>query len=125
MGYNGINNKYYKRKEPIAWKKQKETLYRLSDNFISQEPEKGMPVPENSIELVVKMINICYNKDAEVLKKSRTMNEYSRMILPCKRSDKDMRHLGGGPRDGHQEMQGRKRADGISAKIRRRRCTKC
>ena len=87
MGYNGINNKYYKRKEPIAWKKQKETLYRLSDNFISQEPEKGMPVPENSIELVVKMINICG--------------------------------------DGHQEMQGRKRADGISAKIRRRRCTKC
>ncbi len=47
--------------------------YRLSNNFIAKPPE-------NSIEVVVKLVNINYNKDKELLKKSRTLMEYSRFV---------------------------------------------
>ena len=46
---------------------------RLSDNFVS-------PAPENSAELVAKLINIRYNEGAEILKHSQTMKEYSLFI---------------------------------------------
>ncbi len=36
--------------------------------------------PENSIELVVNVYNICYAEDREILKKSKTLGEYSRFI---------------------------------------------
>ena len=47
--------------------------YRLSENFTATPPE-------NSIEVVVKLVNINYNKDKELLKKSRTLMEYSRFV---------------------------------------------
>ena len=47
--------------------------YRLSDNFVAKPPE-------NSMEVVVKLVNINYNKDRELLKKSRTLMEYSRFV---------------------------------------------
>ena len=36
--------------------------------------------PENSIEIVVKIYNICYNENKEILHKSRTLREYSQFI---------------------------------------------
>nr|MCR5482241.1 hypothetical protein [Clostridia bacterium] len=50
-----------------------ESILRLSDMFIEKEAE-------NSVEVVVKMINISYNKGAELLKRSKTMAEYSRFV---------------------------------------------
>ncbi len=50
-----------------------ESTLRLSDMFIEKEAE-------NSVEVVVKMINISYNKGAELLKRSKTMAEYSRFV---------------------------------------------
>lgn len=49
-------------------------ILRLSDSF------KAVP-PENSMELVVKIINLQYNKDNEILKRSRTLEGYSRLIF--------------------------------------------
>jgi hypothetical protein len=47
--------------------------YRLSDNFSSKPAE-------NSMELVVKVIDIRYNKDSEILEKCPILNEYSRFV---------------------------------------------
>ena len=50
-----------------------ESLIRLSDCYIDGSPE-------NSIEIVVKILDVSYNKDKKILKKSRTLYEYSRFI---------------------------------------------
>lgn len=50
-----------------------ESLIRLSDCYIDGSPE-------NSIEIVVKILDVSYNKDKNILKKSRTLYEYSRFI---------------------------------------------
>ena len=36
--------------------------------------------PENSIEVVVKVYNICYSEKKEILKRSKTLREYSLFI---------------------------------------------
>ena len=36
--------------------------------------------PENSIEVVVKVYNICYSENKEILKRSKTLREYSLFI---------------------------------------------
>ena len=50
-----------------------ESFLRLSDSFTSNPPE-------NSAEIIVKIIDVGYNEDKKVLKKSRTLYEYSRFI---------------------------------------------
>ncbi len=50
-----------------------ESVIRLSDCYIDGSPE-------NSIEIVVKILDVSYNKDKKILKKSRTLYEYSRFI---------------------------------------------
>ncbi|MFQ9893672.1 MAG: hypothetical protein ACLRWH_11035 [Emergencia sp.] len=50
---------------------------RLSDAFLSTPSE-------NSMELVVKFINLKYNKDNEILKRSETLEGYSRLIYYIK-----------------------------------------
>ena len=64
-----------------------ESVLRLSDSYVENPPE-------NSAEIVVKVIDVGYNEDKEVLKKSRTLYEYSRFIQIVRetlagRSDKD------------------------------------
>lgn len=53
-------------------KKMPEYL-KLSDLFVGK-------APENSVELVVKVVNICYNEEEEIFRKSRTLYEYSRFV---------------------------------------------
>lgn len=48
-------------------------LLRLSDCFES-------PAPENSMELVVKVVNVSYNEKSEVLQRSETLMGYSKLI---------------------------------------------
>lgn len=50
---------------------------RLSDSF-------SAPPPENSMELVVKVIDLSYNEDNEILKRSRTLEGYSRLLFYIK-----------------------------------------
>lgn len=50
-----------------------ESVIRLSDCYMDS-------YPENSIEIVVKILDVSYNKDKNILKKSRTLYEYSRFI---------------------------------------------
>ena len=47
--------------------------FRLSDHYKEN-------APENSIELVVNVYNICYSENKEILKRSRTLREYSMFI---------------------------------------------
>ena len=47
--------------------------FRLSDHYKEN-------APENSIEVVVKVYNICYSEDKEILKRSKTLREYSLFI---------------------------------------------
>ena len=47
--------------------------FRLSDHY----KEKA---PENSIEVVVKVYNICYSENKKILKRSKTLREYSLFI---------------------------------------------
>ena len=47
--------------------------FRLSDHYKEN-------APENSIEVVVKVYNICYSENKEILKRSRTLREYSLFI---------------------------------------------
>ena len=47
--------------------------FRLSDHYKEN-------APENSIEVVVKVYNICYSEKKEILKRSRTLREYSLFI---------------------------------------------
>lgn len=50
-----------------------ESVIRLSDCYMDGSPE-------NSIEIDVKTLDVSYNKDKKILKKSRTLYEYSRFI---------------------------------------------
>lgn len=50
-----------------------ESTIRLSDCYIGGSPE-------NPIEIVVKILDVSYNKDKRILKKPRTLYEYSRFI---------------------------------------------
>ena len=56
-----------KKDDPDMWEEK------LSDHFIEA-------APGNSAELVVNVYNICYAEDREILKKSKTLREYSRFI---------------------------------------------
>ena len=56
-----------------AKKAPKETIWRLSDCF-------AVPAEENSMELIVRQINIGYNENMEILKRNRTLYEYSRFV---------------------------------------------
>ena len=47
--------------------------FRLSDHYKEN-------APENSIKVVVKVYNICYSKNKEILKRSKTLREYSLFI---------------------------------------------
>ena len=47
--------------------------FRLSDHYKEN-------APENSIEVVVKVYNICYSENKEILKRSKTLREYSMFI---------------------------------------------
>ena len=47
--------------------------FRLSDHYKEN-------TPENSIEVVVKVYNICYSENKEILKRSKTLREYSLFI---------------------------------------------
>ena len=64
-----------------------ESVIRLSDSYITA-------LPENSAEIVVKILDDGYNKDKEILKRSPTLHDYSRFIQIVRetmagRSDKD------------------------------------
>lgn len=50
-----------------------ESTIRLSDCYIDDSPE-------NSIEIVVKILDVSYNEDKRILKKSRTLYEYNRFL---------------------------------------------
>ena len=50
-----------------------DTVWKLSDAFMAE-------AKENSIELVVKVVNVRYNKDAELLDRCRVLKEYSIFI---------------------------------------------
>lgn len=60
---------------------------RLSDSF-------SAPPPENSMELVVKVIDLSYNEDNEILKRSSTLEGYSRLLYYIKTQVKDGIALG-------------------------------
>ena len=49
----------------------------LADSFID-------PPPENSLNLVVKLINLRYNKDNEILNRSKTLMGYSKLVTYVK-----------------------------------------
>ncbi len=59
---------YFGKKDaPDMWEEK------LSDHFIES-------APKNSAELVVNVYNICYAEDREILKKSKTLREYSMFV---------------------------------------------
>ena len=60
-----------------------ETIYRLSDHYIAKPPE-------NSIEIVVKSINICYDEGNKLLEKCKTLKEYSMFINMVNKFAKEM-----------------------------------
>ena len=49
----------------------------LADSFID-------PPPENSLNLVVKLVNLRYNKDNEILNRSKTLMGYSKLVTYVK-----------------------------------------
>ena len=53
-------------------------IVRLTDHYTEK-------APGNSIELVVNVFNICYSEDREILKRSKTLREYSRFIWLVKK----------------------------------------
>ncbi len=61
-------------------------VLRLSDGFLHKDADEE--IPENSLELVVKIINVSYNKDNEVIKRSKTLEGYSRLIHYIKENRK-------------------------------------
>lgn len=64
-----------------------ETELRLSNSFLlSSQNEK---IPENSMELVVKIIDLRYTEDNEVLKRSETLAGYSLLLHYIKTYQKD------------------------------------
>ena len=53
-------------------------ILRLSDSFdLKTDGEK---IPENSMELVVKVIDLRYTEDNEILKRSSTLSGYSLLL---------------------------------------------
>ena len=72
--------------------------YRLSDNFAAKPPE-------NSIEVVVKLVNINYNKDKKLLQKSRTLMEYSRFVYLVNEALKQTESLPEAIRDAVEKAQ--------------------
>lgn len=54
-------------------KTPQEQIFKLSDHYIKTPPV-------NSAEIIVKFINICYNKDNKILQKSKTLREYSQLM---------------------------------------------
>lgn len=63
-----------------------ETL-RLSDGFLRRSEDEE--IPENSLELVVKIIDLRYNKDNELIKRSKTLEGYCRLIHYIKENRKN------------------------------------
>ncbi len=61
-------------------------ILRLSDGFLRQSDDEE--IPENSLELVVKIINVGYNEHNEVIKRSKTLEGYSRLIHYIKENRK-------------------------------------
>lgn len=59
---------------------------RLSDSFMEVPPE-------NSMELVVKFINLRYNEENEILKRSETLKGYSRLIFYVRANLKEDKNL--------------------------------
>ena len=57
-------------------------LLRLSDSFLASPPE-------NSMELVVKVIDLRYTEDNEILKRSETLEGYSRLLYYIKQRKKE------------------------------------
>lgn len=50
-----------------------ESIIRLSDCYVANPPE-------NSVEIIVKVLDVGYNKDKEILKRSPTLHDYSKFI---------------------------------------------
>ncbi len=61
-------------------------VLRLSDGFLRKDADEE--IPENSLELVVKIINVGYNEHNEVIKRSKTLEGYSRLIHYIKENRK-------------------------------------
>ena len=57
-------------------------ILRLSDGFLRHSD--GEDLPENSMEVVVKVIDVRYNEDNEIIKRSKTLEGYSRLICYIK-----------------------------------------
>ena len=66
------------------WKN--ETL-RLSDGFLHRSDDEE--IPKNSLELVVKVIDVRYNENNELIRRSKTLEGYSRLIHYIKENRKD------------------------------------
>ena len=56
----------------------KDETLRLSDGFLRRSDDEE--IPENSLELVVKVIDVRYNENNELIRRSRTLEGYSRLI---------------------------------------------
>ncbi len=62
-------------------------ILRLSDGFLRHSVKEE--IPENSLELVVKIIDVRYNKDNAIIRRSRTLEGYSRLIYYIKENRKN------------------------------------
>lgn len=54
----------------------------LSDGFLRHSEDEDLP--ENSMEVVVKVIDVRYNEDNEIIRRSKTLEGYSRLICYIK-----------------------------------------
>ena len=59
---------------------------RLSDGFLRHSNDEE--IPENSLELVVKVIDVGYNENNELIRRSKTLEGYSRLIHYVKEHQK-------------------------------------
>ena len=50
----------------------------MSDGFLRHNEDEDLP--ENSMEVVVKVIDVRYNEDNEIIRRSKTLEGYSRLI---------------------------------------------
>ncbi len=65
----------------------KDKTLRLSDGFLRRSDNEE--IPENSLELVVKIIDLRYNKDNELIRRSKTLEGYCRLIHYIKENHKN------------------------------------
>lgn len=65
----------------------KDETLRLSDGFLRRSDDEE--IPENSLELVVKVIDVRYNENNELIRRSKTLEGYSRLIHYIKENRKD------------------------------------